>query len=1005
MIKHPKPLKWGYITENRSPLRRKKNMKISNNSDFAWRFLRAAITLGTQPSRPRLGWRAMACAVLLGWLLNPLPVLAQNPQEVQHTWKRLFYGKLDGRESLMFANKFDRTKPALGDLDGDGDKDLLLGQRNGRILFFENQGRGKPIPFRLMNEALSAQPPTAKTPDAPQGIIDVGENAAPALVDMDKDGDLDLFVGAANGRLQYYANEGNKFLPLFRLRSPDFLGARFGLNLVPRFADLNGDAKPELTLGNEAGQFFIIYNEGSRSQPRFCASRERSQNCLTPPRLLGQVSPEDNAVPAWVDWDQDGDLDLMVGKNDGTLDYYQNLGTRRDGVWELKQRRFNLIDVGGYAAPLFMDMNGDKKPDLLMTGDSELVHWYSKRKESGRFILWVEEKNLLQVRRLGNHQSRLHIASGDLNGDRMMDVLVGTRAGRLLIYHNAGGKGMPAFRSPKSPLLRSPSRAFSAPALVDLDGDRDMDMVVGGHTGRLEWIENTGNTRQAKWRTRSLFFASVDVGSLSVPVFQDLDGDKDLDMVVGNSLGNVVLFENAGRPNSPRYQMRNIRFGGVPMMPHASPAFFAWNPGKKGTKGASIADLVVGNQEGKLHPAARNPSYKLVSNRGFAAQKQPWRGLQAETYSAPHFTDITGDGLADLLLGTGNGALLVWQYLGSKSPQVIAQARRPTPGQNIVVEGGTSLFTQPKVDLADLMDGGDSGTSGPKGPGLGQPEGPLPLEPVFVYEASPLEKLRPGKAARAAFLDINGDSRPDMVVGTRNGKLTLYHNKGPAASPGWRKVDEAFVRYKQGRNPTPTFVDLDKDGDQDLVVGNERGEVFLWENTGGGGIPKFKPSTKAFFPRRTGKNAVPAFNDLNGDGLMDMVVGTLKGQVMVFQRLRGKANPFKLVLRQFIGLDVGINATPTFYDLTLQSRPYLLVGSDSGHLRIFAPTGTNKLFSSGWQEKPGYLEGIKTPMGSHPAVVDLDGDGDPDLVVGSDSGQLVFYRNHAKSHAAPAQGQ
>ena len=937
------------------------------------------------PPRTILSLLALCAALVLVPLSQ---AQAQATESIVHDWKRIYYATLDGEDVLLFADGLDGIKPAFGDIDGDGDLDFLAGRSDGRIMIFENQGSSEHPNWRLVNDALRASMAIDSSAGWARKVpIDVGENATPALVDIDADDDLDLFIGSASGRLFYFRNEGNRYLTDYVLADSDFLDYAYGLNLAPAFADINGDGVPDLAVGTEAGEIFLLIGRGTRFEPDFCVSTVPGDvQCPPPPEPLVKLSLVDNAVPDWVDWDGDGNLDLMAGKSDGKIAYYGNIGTPLDPVFELFEDRFLILDAGGYAAPRFQDFNGDGLPDLFLAGSGNRIPYYSNRPQGGRPDLWLEERNVLRARSLGRFQTRLHIASGDLDGDGDADLVIGSGSGRLYVYENVydnqNGGAHVALKSSEGPLLPTPKRAFSVPALVDLEGDGDLDLVVGDRNGRLEWIQNAGTAQKPQWRSKGLFYGEIDVGSLSAPAFYDFDGDGDPDLVVGNSLGNLIFYQNGGTGERAEFVLRSVRFGGVKVAGHAAPALFTWREG-------TTPDLVTGSRAGELVSAVRNEAEAITASAAWVSQGRPWRGIRVAGYSAPHFVDLTGDGRQDLIIGTADGAIVLWRYEGSRTVQRVAGAGRQTGNDLTAMADGDFV---PGADLLgrgpnDLERMGNLGTAGSR---------PLAMDPIFFDEPVMLDGVLPGRNTFPAFADLDGDGRAEMVVGTANGQLWQFRNVGEAGSPRWEPVPERLISIDGGRNPAPVLYDLDGDGDFDLLVGTEFGRVLAWENRGSRESADFQPLPNALKAVRVKRNAVPVFYDITGDGQPELIVGSLNEGLQLYRRSEGGTPwDYELVERRYLGLNVGLNATPHLADLTMDRRPELLVGSDNGKIIVLVRTATSPLRTSGWRINTAFLEGIEFPPGSHPAVVDVDGDGDPDLFVGSDKGPIRFYRNGA----------
>lgn len=193
--------------------------------------------------------------------------------------------------------------PAFGDLDGDNDLDMLIGESGGTLVYYQNiAGAGNPMNF-VFGGALYQS-------------IDVGDNAVPQLVDVDRDGRLDLLIGERSGILNYYRNTGTASVPVFSLVTSSFGGVNVRkVNAISGFAApllFDNAGTYELLVGSLSGYIYHYTNIDGNLSGTFTLQDSMYQNIYEP-----QV-----AVPAMHDVDADGKFDLIVGSIAGGLVLY-----------------------------------------------------------------------------------------------------------------------------------------------------------------------------------------------------------------------------------------------------------------------------------------------------------------------------------------------------------------------------------------------------------------------------------------------------------------------------------------------------------------------------------------------------------------------------------------------------------------------------------------------------------------------------------------------------------
>ncbi len=257
-----------------------------------------------------------------------------------------------------------------------------------------------------------------------------------------------------------------------------------------------------------------------------------------------------------------------------------------------------------------------------------------------------------------------------------------------------------------------------------------------------------------------------------------------------------------------------------------------------------------------------------------------------------------------------------------------------------------------------------------------------------------------GSYASPAFADIDNDGDLDLFIGDDSGLCLFVQNSGSASAPAFHAVWDGFGLEDVGRYASPSFADIDGDGDLDAFIGNYDGEVRFFRNSGTASAPAFTPEIDNGGLGDMGYGAKPAFVDIDGDGDFDAFVGSQAGTIHFFRNTGSAGVPAFSAETGNGGLvDVGSQASPSFADIDGDSDFDVLVGERGAGLRFFRNTGdaTTPAFSE--EAEHFGLYGV----GSHAnaTFADLDGDGVLDVLVGRVDGSHYFFRNTAGSNVLP----
>jgi hypothetical protein len=478
------------------------------------------------------------------------------------------------------------------DYDGDGRIDLVVGIEDWSFYgwddAWDSQGQWKNGPLHGFVYVLLAMADGAYSDpllvEAGGKPVDTFGCPSPNFADFDGDGDLDLLCGEFLDGFTYFENVGARARPRYADGRPlaDASGAKLAMDLqmiVPIAFDWDKDGDLDLIVGQEDGRVALLENTGQLAAdrtpvfkaPAYFQQQAQALKC-------GAL-----ATPVGVDWDTDGDMDIVSGNTAGYIEFFENQSGPR-------------VAVPRWAAPRRLEVNG--KPFRVMAGPGGSIQGPAEAK-------W----------------GYTTLAVADWDGDGLHDVLLNSILGEVVWLKNQG--------TPAAPRL-------AAPRPVDVEWEGQQPQLAWG------WRKPQGKELLTQWRT--------------TPLVYDFNRDGLADLAMLDHEGYLALFERARRNGTlvllaPRRAFLDET--GAPLRLNARAA------GASGRRKLCVADWDGDGSFDLLLNSANADFLRQVGQKNGA-----WMFKNAGTLArqnieghdvSPTVVDFDGNGVPDFLGGAEDG--------------------------------------------------------------------------------------------------------------------------------------------------------------------------------------------------------------------------------------------------------------------------------------------------------------------------------------------------------------
>lgn len=629
----------------------------------------------------------------------------------------------------------------------------------------------------------------AQTPDDvrlkynnPDLIVDMGVGlwGTPIPMDYDKDGVMDILMTCFDTPfkgLYFFRNIGTKYEPLFDV--PEKISSKSYYNTQASYAN---------------GKLYVISQgtEFADFATKLLDKHVKINPDISPVTELKNVRSN---MWSYVDYDNDGDLDILVG-----------IDTWADYGWD------NAYDENGNW------INGPLRGYLYLLENRE-GKYYNRGKITA---------NKKPIETFGAPGSNM----ADFDGDGKLDIVCGEFLDKLTFYKNIGTRSKPKFAEGRI-LLDEKGDTIKlhvqmiTPVAVDFDQDGHIDLIVGDEDGRVVFIRNSGKTKKQMPIFQSPVYLkqkadNLKFGALSTPVSVDWDGDGYDDLICGNSAGNIAFIKNLDGGTPPIWTApKLLKAGGKEIRIMAGrngsiqgPAEAKWGyvtltvadwdmDGKKDIVMNSIFGEIIWYKNIGDEQNLEGP-YNVKVDWGEAPTPKPvWNWWNPKTKTdlvtqwrtTPIAIDWNKDGLTDLVVLDQDGYLSYYERFEKEGELWLK------PGKRLFYAADISKY---------------AANNGIRG----KDSKPLQFN---------IEKGGRSGRRKLCLVDWNNDGRLDIVVNSTN--VCLFENIEQKGDTAYfvNRGNLSHIKLA-GHDTSPTPVDWNKDGIYDLVVGGEDGHFYWIEN-------------------------------------------------------------------------------------------------------------------------------------------------------------------------------